>query len=118
MTPAQLKNLMIFVAVVALNMAAIAVAAALAANTMPGFRDDEFFAPARTEAIGLLALVIPILGGWITQNRPRFGSEKLASEVNSLRDRGYSRHDLQVVPKPGVVPDRPTTPADLGFGGS
>jgi hypothetical protein len=54
-------------------------------------------------------LVVPILGGWIAQNRPRFGSERLASEVDAYREMGYHRSELTVRPKPGVP--APTDPA-------
>lgn len=106
---AQWRNLLVFVAVIAANIVVISVAAALGADTMPGFRDGEFLRPGRETAIGLLALLAPIISGWIVQNRPSFGSEGLAAEVNDLREQGYSRADLTVVPKataePPVVDD-------------
>jgi hypothetical protein len=101
----QLKNLLIYIGVALANMVAIGVAAALAAGTMPGFRDGELLAPAKTEAVGLLALLAPILSTWLASNRPRFGSEGIAAKVNSLREQGYHRDDLTVRPKGGSRPD-------------
>lgn len=105
MTTAQLHNLAIFIGAVVANIVAVSVAAALAGDTMPGFREGEFLRPGRDEAIGLLALLVPILSGLVVQNRPRFGSERLAAEVDERRKQGYSRNDLTVVPKDRVAPD-------------
>jgi hypothetical protein len=63
LTPARLQNLLIYVLTAMANILAIALAAALAAGTMPGFRDGEMLAPAKTEMAALLAFVIPILSG-------------------------------------------------------
>jgi hypothetical protein len=101
----QLKNLLIYIGVALANMVAIGVAAALAAGTMPGFRDGELLAPAKTEAVGLLAVVAPILSTWLASNRPRFGSEHLAAEVGAYKEMGYHRDDLTIRPKGGSVPD-------------
>jgi hypothetical protein len=101
----QLKNLLIYVGVALANMIAIGVAAALAAGTMPGFRDGELLAPAKTEAVGLLALLAPILSTWLASNRPRYGSEHLAADIGAYKDMGYHRDDLKVVLKKDAVPD-------------
>jgi hypothetical protein len=101
---AQLKNLLVFIAVVACNILVISVASALGADTMPGFREGEFLRPGREPALGLLAILAPIIGGWIMQNRPRFGSEGLAAQTDAYRELGYHRSQLEVVPKRGVEP--------------
>lgn len=97
MTTAQLNNLLIFVGVALLNMLVIASAAALAAGTMPGFREGEFLRPAASTAVALLAFLAPILSSWISANRPRLGSEGLAQQVNDLRAEGVSRSQMVVV---------------------
>jgi hypothetical protein len=71
---------------------------------MPGFRDGELLAPAKNEAVGLLALLAPILSTWLVSNRPRFGSEHLAAEVGAYKEMGYHRDDLTVRPKGGSEP--------------
>jgi hypothetical protein len=103
-TTAQLRNLLVFCCVVLAQVVVISVAAALAADTMPGFREGDFLRPGRETLIGLLALLTPIVAGWVMQNRPRWGSEELAQRVNELRDQGYHRADLTVVPKDGAAP--------------
>lgn len=111
MSTAQLKNLAIFCGVVVVNIIVISVAAALGADTMPGFREGELFRPGRESAIGLLAIVAPIISGWIVQNRPRIGSERLAAIVDDYRERGYHKSDLTVVPKEALTGEPPATGA-------
>lgn len=109
-TAAQWRNLLIFVAVAVANIVVIAVAAALGGDTMPGFREGEPLRPGKDQAIGLLALLAPIISGWIVQNRPRFGSEGLAAEVDARRREGYARDDLTVIPKADVLDHIAPTP--------
>jgi hypothetical protein len=109
-TEAQFRNLLIYAGVALLNMLAIAVAAALAGGTMPGFRANEFFEPAKGELVALLTLAAPILSTWLASNRPRFGSEQLAAEVGVFKDLGFHRDDLTVLPKGGRVPDPAIAP--------
>jgi hypothetical protein len=113
---AQFVNLLIFVAVVVCQITVVSVAAALASDTMPGFREGELFRPGRDLAIGLLALLGPIIGGWVIQNRPRFGSEPVAAQVNDLRAQGVSRQDMVVTTADTVataLSDRPFTPEQV-----
>lgn len=103
-TRAQWLNLGTFCTVVLVQVIVLSLAAALASDTMTGFREGELFRPGRDTAIGLLTLLTPIIGGWVIQNRPRFGSEALAAQVNDLRADGYHRDQLTVVPKDGAQP--------------
>jgi hypothetical protein len=114
MSDLKLQNLLIYLGVGLLNALAIATAAALAAGTMPGFRDGEFLRPSEDVVVGLLALLVPVLTTWLASNRPRFGSEQLAAEVGAYRDLGYHRADLTVLPKGGRAPD-PTRATDHAF---
>jgi hypothetical protein len=97
LTPARLQNLLIYVLTAMANILAIALAAALAAGTMPGFRDGEMLAPAKTEMAALLAFVIPILSGLVAANRPSLGGEGLAAQASVLRQKGYHRDDMVVL---------------------
>lgn len=101
MTDAQLRNLLTYLAVALLNILAIAVAAALAGGTMPGFREGEFLRPSEDAAVGLLALCVPLLTTWLAAHRPRLGSEGIAADVGAYKALGFHRADLTVVPKAG-----------------
>jgi hypothetical protein len=100
MNTAMLRNLLIYAGVAVVNALAIALAAALAAGSLPGFREGEFLAPATASIIALMAILTPILTAWLASNRPRFGSEGLADDANQLRAMGISRADMEVVEKP------------------
>lgn len=55
--------------------------------------------------------VVPILSAGlvaVTSLLPRIGSEPISSQVDALRERGYQRKDLRVIPQPGARPDKPT----------
>ena len=92
-------NLAYYVGVAVANMLAIAIGAGLAAGTLPGFRDGEPFAPAAPSMVALLAVVTPILTAWLASNRPRFGSEELAHDVDEARKAGVSRKRMAIRPK-------------------
>lgn len=111
MSDAQLRNLLIHVGLVAANIVVIALAAALTAGTLPGFRDGEALAPARAELTALLVLVGPIITQAIAASRTRLGSEGLAAEVDVYRERGYHRDDLTVVPRVRVTAPTGDAPA-------
>jgi hypothetical protein len=96
-TPARLQNLLIYVLTAMANILAIALAAALAAGTMPGFRDGEMLAPAKVEMAALLAFMIPILSGFVSANRPSYGGEGLAAQANVLHQQGVHRDDMVVL---------------------
>jgi len=99
MTTAQLNNLLIYVGVAVANMLTIAVSAVLAGGTLPGFREGEPFAPARGQLVALLAIIAPVLTTWLASNRPRFGSEDIAGQVNGLRAQGVHRSEMVVLPQ-------------------
>lgn len=94
-----MRNLLFYVLIALVNMALIAFGYALVAGTLPGFRAGEPFAPAGPALASLLAILLPILSGWLAANRPRLGSENLADDVNKLQKAGVPKDEMAVVPK-------------------
>jgi hypothetical protein len=94
---AQMKNLLVYCGVAVANMLAIATAAALAAGTLPGFREAEFLAPAVPSLVALVALLAPIPTAWLASNRPRIGSEGLSEQVNALKAQGVPKDRMVVL---------------------
>lgn len=107
MTDLAFRNLLMYVLLWVANVLAICAAAALAAGTMPGFQEGQFFAPASSVVLGSLMLAVPTLTGWLAANRPRIGSEQLAADVDKQRKAGRSRRALKVTPK---VVEEPVPP--------
>ena len=84
MTPAQIRNLLIHTGLALASMLAIAVGAALAGGTMPGFREGEFFAPAAPTFVALIALLTPILTSAVAATRPKLGQEETSALVKEV----------------------------------
>lgn len=99
MTPARVQNLLVYCGVGLLNILGLSTAAAMAAGSMPGFRDGEFFRPSQPEAIALLTIVLPIFSTWLAAHQPSWGGEGLAAQANVYRDQGVHRDDMVVLPR-------------------
>lgn len=112
MSTARLRNLLVYVGIACADMLVISAAAALGADAMPGFRPGEFLAPARTSAVTLLAVVAPCLSAWLASNRPRFGSEPIAAQVNALSERGVPRGEMVVLTQGEAAAAIASVPAD------
>lgn len=112
---AEQRNILIYVGIWALKVIAVGLSGALAAGLLPGFRDGEVFASARTELAGLLAFVVLTLATVLDAMRPRQGSAHLAAEVDARRAEGVSRKNMLVLSDHEVAdliasqpPERPT----------
>lgn len=98
-TTAQLKNIATFVAIGIGILLIQALGGAVSDGKIPGFMDGQTFDGVRGEIGGLLTLLGTAGGLWMVQNRPRLGSERLAKDVDALREAGVSRQDMTVVTK-------------------
>lgn len=104
MTDRQIRNLLVYCGIAVADMLVVAIAAALAAGAMPGFREGELMAPAAPILAAVLAVLTPILTTALASTRPRFGSEELAHDVDQARAAGVSRKRLTVRAKRGGEP--------------
>jgi hypothetical protein len=116
-TPARLQNLLIYCGVALLDMLAIAVSAALAAGTMPGFREGEFFHPTQNALTGLLIIMTPILSTWLAAHQPSWGGEGLAAQASVISAQQGIHRDEMVVLSPdqavAAVAGAPAAPDEI-----
>jgi hypothetical protein len=97
MTP-EARNILNY-ALLAVGAFAVGCATALVPQLM-----DPSMPPLNLRVVlgtGITALITAYGGSLL----PRFGSEHIAQQVNSLREMGYHRDDLAVVPRGGRAPD-------------
>lgn len=93
----ELVNRLVYVLALLAKILLAAVVAGIYAGSMPGFRAGDALAPYGDGIAAALAIAGLALASWIEANRPRFGSEKLARQVNELQKDGVRRADMTVV---------------------
>lgn len=97
MKQSSVNNFLIYCGLAVAQILALAVAAALAAGAMPGFREGEFFAPAADLLATLMTVITPILATAVAASRARLGSETIARQVEDLREQGVPRSQMVVL---------------------
>lgn len=97
MTPAQLQNLLTYVGIWVAIALAGAVGVAIGSGAVPGFADGQILSSARAEIASAIALLVTGGGVWLAANRPRYGSETIASQVSDLKAQGVHRDEMIVL---------------------